>query len=111
VTLALSTALRWLGGAAALATVLCAWAYNLTLKATVLSWLPYAIAFGMLPAVATLSASPARRRHACVITPAVAARGTAESGIRRLVPHKVSDAPEAGVAGPRPGNFFLAAAF
>jgi len=25
-----------------------------------LSWLPYAIAFGMLPAVATLSASPPR---------------------------------------------------
>jgi len=59
-TLALSAALGWPGGAAALATVLCAWAYNLGLKATVLSWLPYAIAFGMLPAVATLSASPPR---------------------------------------------------
>jgi len=57
-TLALSAALGWPGGAAALATVLCAWAYNLGLKATVLSWLPYAIAFGMLPAVATLSAWP-----------------------------------------------------
>jgi len=51
-TLALSAALGWPGGAAALAIVLCAWAYNLGLKATVLSWLPYAIAFGMLPAVA-----------------------------------------------------------
>src|SRR5665811_2394229 len=36
-TLALSAALGWPGGAAALATVLCAWAYNLGLKATALS--------------------------------------------------------------------------
>src|SRR5664280_38758 len=60
VTLALSAALGWPGGAAALAIVLCGWAYNLGLKATVLSWLPYAIAVGVLPAVATLSASPPR---------------------------------------------------
>jgi integrase len=50
-------------------------------------------------------------RHTHVITPAVAARGTAKSGIRRLVPHKVSDAPEARVAEPRPGTFFFAAVF
>ena len=60
VTLALSAAVGWPGGGAALAIVLCGWAYNLGLKAMVLSWLPYAIAFGMLPAVATLSASPPR---------------------------------------------------
>jgi 4-hydroxybenzoate polyprenyltransferase len=59
-TVALSAALGWPGGAAALVTVLCGWLYNLGLKATVLSWLPYAIAFGILPAVATLSASPPR---------------------------------------------------
>jgi 4-hydroxybenzoate polyprenyltransferase len=59
-TLGFSAALGWFGGAAALAVVLCGWAYNLGLKATALSWLPYAIAFGMLPAVATLSASPPR---------------------------------------------------
>jgi 4-hydroxybenzoate polyprenyltransferase len=59
-TLALSVALGWPSGAVALATVLSAWAYNLGLKATVLSWLPYAFSFGMLPAVATLSASPPR---------------------------------------------------
>jgi integrase/recombinase XerD len=52
-----------------------------------------------------------RMRHTYVITPAFAARGTAKSGIRRLVPHKVSDAPEARVAGPRPGTFFFAAVF
>jgi len=60
VSLPLSAALGWRGGAAALVIVLCGWLYNLGLKATALSWLPYAIAFGMLPAVATLSASPAR---------------------------------------------------
>lgn len=59
-TLALSASLGWPGGAAALVVVACGWLYNLGLKATVLSWLPYAIAFGMLPAVATLSASPSR---------------------------------------------------
>jgi 4-hydroxybenzoate polyprenyltransferase len=59
-TLVLSAALGWPGGAAALVTVLCGWLYNLGLKSTILSWLPYAIAFGMLPAIATLSATPSR---------------------------------------------------
>jgi 4-hydroxybenzoate polyprenyltransferase len=59
-TLPLSAALGWAGGGAALVIVLCGWLYNLGLKATALSWLPYALAFGMLPAVATLSALPSR---------------------------------------------------
>ena len=59
-SLALSAALGWPGGAIAVATVLSAWAYNLGLKATILSWLPYAVSFGLLPAVATLAASPPR---------------------------------------------------
>lgn len=59
-SLALSAALGWPGGAVAVATALSAWAYNLGLKATVLSWLPYAVSFGLLPAVATLAASPPR---------------------------------------------------
>jgi len=42
------------GGAAALVVVACGWAYNLGLKGTWLSFLPYAIAFGILPAAATL---------------------------------------------------------
>jgi len=42
------------GGAAALGVVACGWAYNLGLKSTWLSFLPYAIAFGLLPAAATL---------------------------------------------------------
>jgi 4-hydroxybenzoate polyprenyltransferase len=67
-TLALSTTLGWPGGAASLATVLCGWLYNLGLKATLLSWLPYAVAFGMLPAIATLSASPPRWPAAWAMT-------------------------------------------
>jgi 4-hydroxybenzoate polyprenyltransferase len=67
-TLALSAVVGWPGGAVALATVLGAWAYNLGVKATVLSWLPYAFSFGMLPAVATLSASPPRWPAAWTMT-------------------------------------------
>lgn len=59
-TIALSALLGWPGGVVALLTVLTAWAYNLGLKGTVLSWLPYAVAFGLSPAIATLSASPPR---------------------------------------------------
>lgn len=59
-TIVLSARLGWPGGAVALVTVFVAWAYNLGLKTTVLSWLPYAIAFGLAPAIATLSASPPR---------------------------------------------------
>ena len=41
-------------GTAHLAGVAAAWAYNLGVKRTVLSWLPYAVAFGLLPAFVTL---------------------------------------------------------
>jgi 4-hydroxybenzoate polyprenyltransferase len=67
-TLALSAPLGWPGGGAALVVVLCGWLYNLGLKATILSWLPYAIAFGMLPAAATLSATPPRWPPAWALT-------------------------------------------
>ncbi|MTD15812.1 hypothetical protein GIS00_17900 [Nakamurella sp. YIM 132087] len=46
------------GGAAALVLVASGWAYNLGLKATALSFLPYLTGFGFLPAAATLSATP-----------------------------------------------------
>lgn len=100
-TLTLSASLGWQGGAAALSTVLCGWLYNLGLKATVMSWLPYAIAFGMLPAVATLSAAPPRWPAAWAMTAGallgVAAhlanalpdlRDDAATGIRGL-PHRL----------------------
>ena len=66
-TLTLSAVLGWRGGSVSVLTVLCGWLYNLGLKSTVLSWLPYAIAFGLLPAVATLSAEPSRWPAAWVL--------------------------------------------
>ena len=56
VAVVLSLALGWLPGLAALTVVACGWAYNLGLKGSPASFVPYAIAFGILPAVATLSA-------------------------------------------------------
>ncbi|RDG39136.1 UbiA family prenyltransferase [Streptomyces corynorhini] len=43
-----------LAGAVHLVGVAAAWAYNLRLKGTVLSWLPYAVGFASLPAFVTL---------------------------------------------------------
>lgn len=54
---ALSALLGWRAALAHLACVGLAHSYNLGLKATVWSWLPYAGAFGLLPAVATLAGS------------------------------------------------------
>jgi 4-hydroxybenzoate polyprenyltransferase len=54
-TVALSLALGWRAGLLHLAAVACGWAYNLGLKATPISWLPYALAFGALPGVVTLA--------------------------------------------------------
>lgn len=57
----LSLLAGWRSGAAHLALVV-AWGhlYNVFLKATAWSWLPYAVAFGSLPAVVTLAGDPAR---------------------------------------------------
>ena len=41
-------------GAVHLLAVASAWAYNLGLKSTLLSWLPYAMSFGLLPVFVTL---------------------------------------------------------
>lgn len=51
----LSLACGLIAGTVHLTAVAAAWLYNLKLKATVLSWLPYVIGFGTLPAVVTLS--------------------------------------------------------
>lgn len=53
--IALSLSLGVLPGLASLTVVVCGWLYNLGLKATAFSFLPYAIAFGTLPALATLA--------------------------------------------------------
>ncbi|MEU9148872.1 UbiA family prenyltransferase, partial [Streptomyces sp. NPDC048349] len=50
----LSLAAGLLAGAVHLLGVAAAWGYNLRLKGTAASWLPYALAFGLLPAFVTL---------------------------------------------------------
>jgi 4-hydroxybenzoate polyprenyltransferase len=50
----LSLALGWRAGLAHLVAVVSAWAYNLRLKATVVSWLPFALSFGVVPSIVTL---------------------------------------------------------
>ena len=54
-TLALSLVLGWVPGGAQLLSVAAGWAYNLRLKATVWSWVPYAVAFGALATVPPLA--------------------------------------------------------
>lgn len=54
-TVILSLACGAVAGAVHLGCVAAGWAYNLGAKATVLSWLPYAIAFGGLPVFITLA--------------------------------------------------------
>lgn len=54
-TVVLSLACGLLAGVVHLIAVAAGWAYDLGLKATVLSWLPYAVAFGALPAFVTLA--------------------------------------------------------
>jgi 4-hydroxybenzoate polyprenyltransferase len=51
----LSLALGAWPGLAHLVAVAAAWAYNLHLKSTVLSWAPYALAFGLVPSIVVLS--------------------------------------------------------
>ena len=55
VTVAFSLSLGWRAGLLHLGAVGCGWIYNAWLKSTWLSWLPYAVAFGALPAIATLA--------------------------------------------------------
>ncbi|MGZ4494462.1 MAG: UbiA family prenyltransferase [Nocardioides sp.] len=50
VVIPLSVANGTVAGIAYLAAVLSAWSYNAAIKRTVLSWLPYALSFGLLPA-------------------------------------------------------------
>ncbi len=54
-TVVLSLACGLLAGVVHLTGVACGWAYNAGLKSTVLSWLPYAVAFGGLPVFVVLA--------------------------------------------------------
>lgn len=57
-TVPLSLALGLAAGLTHLVAVASAWAYNLHLKRTPLSWLPFAVSFGLLPVVITLATTP-----------------------------------------------------
>ena len=46
------------GGTAHVIAVLSAWAYDLLLKTTLLSWLPYVVSFGLVPAFVTYGLTP-----------------------------------------------------
>lgn len=59
-TVALSLATGWRPGLAYLFAVGCGWLYNLWLKGTWLSWLPYSLAFAALAAMTTLALRPPR---------------------------------------------------
>lgn len=54
-TCVFSLLLGWRAGVLHLLAVAVAWLYNLGVKSTWLSWLPYGLAFGALPAFATLA--------------------------------------------------------
>jgi hypothetical protein len=59
----LSLAMGAVAGAAHLVAVAAAWAYNARLKSTALSFLPYAVAFGLVPSIVVLgsTAGPGHR--------------------------------------------------
>lgn len=54
-TVVLSLACGFVAGLVQLGCVAAGWAYNVGVKATALSWLPYALAFGGLPVFVTLA--------------------------------------------------------
>ena len=70
VTCVFSLLLGWRAGGLHLAAVAVAWLYNAWLKRTWLSWLPYALAFGSLPAFATLALPGHPAPHAWIVVTA-----------------------------------------
>lgn len=54
----LSLTTGWVAGSVHLVTVASAWTYNLGLKSTLFSWLPYAVSFGLLPLFVVLADFP-----------------------------------------------------
>lgn len=88
-TVVLSLALGWRAGLLHLAAVGCGWAYNLGVKSTPFSWLPYALAFGALPGVATL-AVPGHPGPAAWVVAAGALMGVA-ANLTNALPDLVGD--------------------
>lgn len=88
--------LGWRAGLANVWVVGWGVAYNLGLKATLASWVPYALAFGALPALGTLASERPRWAPAWVIA-AGALLGVA-ANLTNALPDLVADA-DAGVHG------------
>jgi 4-hydroxybenzoate polyprenyltransferase len=106
----LSLALGLWSGLLHLAAVAAAWAYNARLKSTLLSWLPYAVAFGSVPSIVTLAGDPAQvapawataagallgvGAHLCNVLPDL--EEDLATGVRGL-PHALGPGRSAGLA-------------
>lgn len=91
----LSLLVGWRAAAAHLAAVGWGWMYDVRLKETIVSWLPYAVSFGLLP-VAIAAALPTSPRA----QPAVVAAG-ALLGVAAHFANTVADADSDAVTGVR----------
>jgi 4-hydroxybenzoate polyprenyltransferase len=96
-TVALSAALGWRAWLVHLIAVGCGWIYNVVAKRTVLSWLPYAVAFGALPSVAYLSVPPRTHWAPWWLTVAAALLGVV-AHFTNVLPDLAADA-QAGIRG------------
>lgn len=104
----LSLASGLLAGLVHVVVVAMAWAYNLRLKSTSISWVPYAIAFGLFPSFVTLGTPP---DHAWA--PWWAAAATALLGVGAHLANVVPDLADDAATGVRgwPHRFGAAARF
>ena len=107
----LSTALGWRSALVHLVLMVGSGiAYNLGLKATIWSWLPYVVAFGSLPAVVSLAATPPAPPKVWIVAASAALGAAAHflntlpdladdaaTGIRGL-PHRIGGPRSQGVA-------------
>jgi 4-hydroxybenzoate polyprenyltransferase len=106
----LSLAMGRAAGVTHLVAVAAAWAYNARLKSTLLSWAPYALAFGLIPSIVTLGLpgapwAPAWATgagallgvgaHLANVLPDLA--DDAATGVRGL-PHRLGAAASAGLS-------------
>jgi 4-hydroxybenzoate polyprenyltransferase len=90
VALVLAGPLGWEVSAVVLLGIVCGWTYNLGLKSTPFSWAPFALAFGTLPAVATLASRDARWPAAWAV--AAGAMLGAAAHVTNVLPDLLEDA-------------------
>ncbi|GII99786.1 1,4-dihydroxy-2-naphthoate octaprenyltransferase [Sediminihabitans luteus] len=92
----LSYANGWVAGTLHVLAVASAWSYNVRLKSTVLSWLPYAVSFGLLPAF--IVAAPDDGRVVAAWTVAAAALLGVGAHLANVLPD-IEDDAATGVRG------------